>query len=99
MAVTYCDGVLTQIPWPERFAIRYHKLIVADRRCDGPSSLTAVKDRLQAEYLINVMAANWPDDLREAVEGTFSRGRRWRERIEVSVQREPGNQPTTGPLL
>jgi hypothetical protein len=86
-AVTYRDGVLVQIPRPERFAI--HKLIVADRRLEGPDSLKAVKDRLQAEFLVGVLAADRPDDLRDALEEALSRGKRWRERIEASVAKSP----------
>jgi hypothetical protein len=97
VAATYRDGVLVQIPRPERFAI--HKLIVADRRRDGSDSLKAVKDRLQAEYLIKVLTADRPDDLREAVEDALSRGKRWRERIAASVEKTPGIQPIIRPLL
>jgi hypothetical protein len=83
VAVPYRNGALVQIPRPERFAI--HKLIVADRRKDGPDSLKARKDRRQAEFLINVLAEDRPDDLREAYEDATSRGPRWRERLEASL--------------
>lgn len=90
-AATYRDGVLVQIPRPERFAI--HKLIVADRRREGPDSLKAVKDRLQAEFLIGVLAEDRPDDLRDALEDALSRGKHWRERIAKSASRIPSIQP------
>ena len=96
-AVTYRDGVLVQIPRPERFAI--HKLIVADRRREGPDSLKAVKDRLQAEFLVKVLAADRPDDLRDAVEDALSRGKRWRERILASVDTMPALQSALGTFL
>jgi hypothetical protein len=96
-AVTYRDGVLVQIPRPERFAI--HKLIVADRRHDGPDSLKAVKDRLQAAFLVNVLANDRPHDLRDALEDALSRGTRWRERITASVKRMPGVQSALGAFL
>lgn len=86
-AATYRDGVLVQIPRPERFAI--HKLIVADRRLEGPDSLKAVKDRLQAEFLVGILAADRPDDLRDALDDALSRGNRWRERIMASIARIP----------
>lgn len=95
-AVTYRDGVLIQIPRPERFAI--HKLIVADRRLDGPDSLKALKDRLQAEFLITVLALDRPDDLQEALEDALSRGKRWRERIKKSINKSPSLQARLGPL-
>jgi hypothetical protein len=82
-AVPYRSGVLVQIPRPERFAI--HKLIIADRRKDGPESLKARKDRRQAEFLIAALAEDRPDDLREAYEDALSRGPRWRERLEASL--------------
>lgn len=96
-AATYRDGVLVQIPRPERFAI--HKLIVADRRWEGPDSLKAVKDRLQAEFLVNVLATDRPDDLHDSLEEALSRGKRWRERITASVEKMPGLQSTLGAQL
>ncbi|GGC59395.1 nucleotidyltransferase family protein [Chelatococcus reniformis] len=96
-AVTYRDGVLVQIPRPERFAI--HKLIVADRRLEGRDRLKAVKDRLQAEFLVNVLWTDRPDDLRDALEDALSRGKRWRERITASIERLPGLQATIGTHL
>jgi hypothetical protein len=86
-AVPYRSGVLVQLPRPERFAV--HKLIVADRRKDGPDSLKARKDRLQAEFLIEALAEDRPDDLREAWEDAVSRGPRWRERLEASLAKAP----------
>jgi hypothetical protein len=86
-AATYRDGVLVQIPRPERFAI--HKLIVANRRLEGPDSLKAIKDLLQAEFLVKVLAADRPDDLRDALEEALSRGKRWRERITASIAKKP----------
>ena len=96
-AVTYRDGVLVRIPRPERFAI--HKLIVADRRLEGSNSLKAVKDRLQAEFIVNVLVADRPDDLRDALDDALSRGRRWRERIVASVGRIPSLRKTLAPYL
>jgi len=96
-AVTYRDGVLVQIPRPERFAI--HKIIVADRRGDGADSLKAVKDRLQAEYLVKVLAEDRPDDLREAVEDALSRGKRWRERLIASIAKVSSLRSALDPFL
>ena len=86
-AVTYRNGVLVQIPQPERFAI--HKLIVADRRRDGADSLKAEKDRLQAAFLIEVLAEDRPDELKDALDDAIARGPRWRERIERTLARMP----------
>jgi hypothetical protein len=87
-AVTYRSGVLVQIPRPERFAI--HKLIVSDRRQGGPDSLKSLKDRRQAQFLIDVLAQDRPDDLREAYQDALSRGPRWRERLAAAVARVLG---------
>lgn len=86
-AVTYRSGVLAQIPRPERFAI--HKLIVADRRRVGEEALKSEKDRRQAAFLIEVLAEDRPDELREAHEDALSRGPKWRERIAASLERMP----------
>ncbi len=96
-AATYRDGVLVQIPRPERFAI--HKLIVSDRRMGGPDSLKSVKDRMQAELLVDVLMADRPDDLRDALEDALSRGRRWRDRIAATVGRSVVLQSKIGQML
>ena len=83
----YRAGVLIQIPRPERFAI--HKLIVADRRKDGPDQTKARKDRGQAAFLIEVLAEDRPEDIRAAFHEAISRGPRWRERIYASLARMP----------
>lgn len=87
-AVTYRGGVLVQIPRPERFAI--HKLIVSDRRQGGPDSLKAVKDRRQAAMLIDILARDRPDELREAYTDALARGPRWRERLASAIARIDG---------
>ena len=88
---------MVQIPRPERFAI--HKLIVADRRREGPDSLKAVKDRLQAEFLIAVLLSDRPDDLHEALEDALASGKRWRKHITASVLKQPMLQETLGAYL
>ena len=92
-AAVYRDGILIQVPRPERFAI--HKLIVADRRRQGPDSLKARKDLLQAEILIAILAEDRPSDLAEAYRDAMDRGPRWRERLERSLRR---SQETAGML-
>lgn len=83
----YRSGVLVQVPRPERYAI--HKLIVADRRKGGPDALKAGKDRAQAAFLVEVLAQERPDDLRDAWEDARSRGPKWRERIDRTLSRMP----------
>ena len=83
----YRDGILVQIPRPEKFAI--HKLIVADRRRDGPTSFKAEKDRQQAAFIVSTMAEDRPSDIWDAYEDAMARGPRWRERIGRSLDRMP----------
>lgn len=87
-AAVYREGVLVKIPRPERFAI--HKLIVADRRLDGPDSRKARKDLMQVELLANALAEDRPADLAEAYAEAVERGPKWRTRIERSLKRFPG---------
>lgn len=86
-AAVYREGILVKAPRPERFAI--HKLIVAARRRDGPDSLKARKDLMQAELLISILSEDRPADLIEAYKDAVSRGPRWRQRIEASLDRAP----------
>lgn len=86
-AVLYRSGVLVQIPQPERYAI--HKLIVADRRRGGPDQIKSHKDRAQAAFLIEVLAQDRPEELRDAYEVALASGPRWGERIASSLRRMP----------
>jgi hypothetical protein len=86
-AAIYREGVLVKVPRPERFAV--HKLIVADRRLDGPESLKARKDLMQAELLISILSEDRPMDLSAAYKDAMSRGPRWRDRLETSLERAP----------
>jgi len=86
-AALYRSGVLVQIPRPEAYAI--HKLIVADRRQAGPDQLKSRKDRAQAALLIEVLAEDRPDELREAHEDALSRGPAWKDHIARSLRRMP----------
>lgn len=86
-AAVYRDGILVRVPRPERFAI--HKLIVSDRRRNGPDRAKATKDLMQAELLIAILAEDRPSDLSAAFEDAMERGPRWRERIGRSLERSP----------
>lgn len=89
-AAVYREGILVRIPRPERFAI--HKLIVSNRREDGPDSLKARKDLLQAELLIGILSEDRSSDLADAYSDAMSRGPRWREHIERSLARSPASK-------
>jgi hypothetical protein len=85
-AALYRSGVLIQIPRPEAYAI--HKLIVANRR-SGPDQLKSRKDRAQAALLIEALAEDRPDELREAYEDALSRGPQWRAHLAATLKRMP----------
>ncbi len=85
-AALYRSGVLIQIPRPEAYAV--HKLIVANRR-QGPDQLKARKDRAQAALLIEALAEDRPDELREAYQDALERGPQWRAHIGATLQRMP----------
>lgn len=85
-AALYRSGVLVQIPRPEAYAI--HKLIVADRR-KGQDQLKSRKDRAQAALLIEALAEDRPDELREAYEDARERGPQWRAHIDATLKRMP----------
>ncbi|MGR3662596.1 MAG: nucleotidyltransferase family protein [Paracoccaceae bacterium] len=83
----YRSGVLVQIPRVERYAI--HKLIVADRRRGGPDNLKAEKDRLQAAFLIRVLAEDRPDELLNAYTDAIGTGPKWSERVAATLKLIP----------
>lgn len=86
----YRSGVLVRVPRPERFAI--HKLIVADRRRDGPQALKSRRDRAQAAFLVEVLGEERPDDLAEAYQTALRSGPAWRARLAGSLARMPGTK-------
>lgn len=92
----YRSGTLVQIPRPERYAI--HKLIIADRRRDGPDALKSRKDRAQAAFLIEVLSEERPDDLRDAYEIALENGKSWRTRLQASLDRMPDTAQTLARL-
>lgn len=83
----YRTSPLVQIPRPERYAI--HKLVVADRRRDGPDALKARKDRAQAAFLIGVLSEERPHDLAEAYAIALGNGPAWRSRLSATLDRMP----------
>lgn len=87
VAAIYREGILVKAPRPERFAI--HKLIVSNRRREGPDSQKAKKDLMQAELLISILSEDRPSDLVDAYDDAMSRGPRWQERLQGSLKRAP----------
>jgi len=82
----YREGVLVQIPRPERFAV--HKLIVAARR-RGPGRAKAEKDLAQSRALIAALAEARPRELKTAHDEAVDEGPAWRKTIAASLKRAP----------
>lgn len=79
----YMEGLLVQIPAPERYAV--HKLIVSE---DRAVSLRAKvrKDRLQARALIEALAQTRPHELTSALKEARGRGEKgWRSLIDRAL--------------
>lgn len=83
----YQQGVLIQIPRPERYAI--HKLIVANRRRMGETSQKSRKDRAQSEFLIGILSEERPDELAQAYQTALECGPAWRDALAASLARLP----------
>lgn len=86
VGLLYRDGILVQVPQPERFAI--HKLILANRRA-GRLAIKARKDLQQAEMLIMILHETRPTELETAFEEAMNEGAKWRDHIEGSLNRKP----------
>ncbi|GAB4141872.1 MAG: GSU2403 family nucleotidyltransferase fold protein [Sphingomonadales bacterium] len=82
----YRNGVLVQMPRPERYAI--HKLIVAQRR-SGDAQAKARKDLAQAEALIAILAEDQPFALKTAFDAANNAGRKWQQAIATSLKQRP----------
>ena len=82
----YREGILVQIPRPERYAI--HKLIVAARR-RGPGKAKTEKDIEQTRALITALAEMRPQELTSVYEEALQQGDAWRKAIEESLKRAP----------
>lgn len=78
----YLDGILVQIPRPERYAI--HKLIVAQRR-NAANRVKSRKDLDQARDLIEVLAMDRPYELEDAYTAAMEIGPAWRDAISRSL--------------
>lgn len=79
----YREGILVNIPSPERYAI--HKLLVAAART-GAHRAKSAKDLMQAEAIIAVLAEQRPFELKEVYDEATGRGKKWRQMIEMSLR-------------
>lgn len=82
----YREGVLAQVPKPERFAV--HKLIVASRR-RGPGQAKSEKDIAQSRALIAALAESRPAELKGAYKEARAEGPAWRAAIDAALKRAP----------
>lgn len=79
------EGVLANVPRPERFAV--HKLILAPRRAAAEAK--SAKDLRQAAELLTWLAEFRPHDLREAWDEARDRGPSWRELLAEGFAQVP----------
>ena len=82
-AVVGGSGILVHVPDPSRYAL--HKVWVARNRPVAEQT-RARKDIAQAEQLIEVLRADRPDDLDEAIAAMQSRPKMWR-RAQRDIRR------------
>src|ERR1700730_13987840 len=73
--VLHGAGTCVQVPAPARCAV--HKLIVSRRRPEGVAKRD--KDLQQAAALLAALAVKRPQELRQAWQEAYDRGRTWRE--------------------
>lgn len=78
----YMEGLLVQVPRPERFAV--HKLIVSQRRRAG-SSVKARKDVQQARAIIHALADTRPYELNAALAEATSKGKAWKSALDAAM--------------
>lgn len=78
----YMEGLLVQVPRPERYAV--HKLIVSQKRHAG-SGAKARKDVQQARAIIWAMAEDRPYELRAAIAEADAMGGKWREALDLAL--------------
>lgn len=79
----YMEGLLVQIPRPERYAI--HKLIVSQKR-HASSRTKKQKDIEQARVLIEVLAETRPYELNEALAEASDKGRAWSDALDRALE-------------
>ena len=78
----YMEGLLVQVPRPERYAV--HKLIVSQRRRAGAGA-KARKDVQQARAIIWAMADTRPYELNSALAEATSKGKDWKNALDAAM--------------
>lgn len=78
------DGILVNVPAPERFAI--HKLLVSRLRLEtAESQAKAEKDLRQATELIDILIEQRPYELRDLWHEAWERGPKWQQYLNEAV--------------
>lgn len=78
----HSGGVPVTVPRAERYAV--HKIIVA---ADRKNQVKSAKDVVQAETLIEVLAARRPAEFAKAWRQAWEAGPRWREKLAAGRER------------
>jgi len=78
-------GVYVLVPAPQRFAV--HKLIISRRRKEGAAKRD--KDTMQADALLEFLAAKRPHDLKSAWNEANDRGRKWHQLLSEGLDQLP----------
>lgn len=82
--VLHGDGVLVNVPAPERYAV--HKLMVSRLRlATSESQAKATKDLRQAGELLDILIEQRPYELRERWQEARQRGSKWRQYLDEAV--------------
>ena len=91
----YMEGLLVQVPRPERYAV--HKLIISQKRKAG-SGVKARKDVQQARAIIWAMAEDRPYEIQIAVAEADAMGEKWRKALDraLELQIDPDNPTRPG---
>jgi len=78
----YMEGLLVQIPRPERYAV--HKLVVSQKR-NAASGTKKPKDIEQARVLIEALAETRPHELNQALAEARGKGKAWRDLLDRAL--------------
>lgn len=79
----YMEGLLVQIPRPERYAV--HKLIVSQKR-NAASGTKKQKDVEQGRVLIEALSETRRYELSTAIADASNRGNAWREALDRALE-------------
>ncbi|MEQ9248312.1 MAG: GSU2403 family nucleotidyltransferase fold protein, partial [Nitratireductor sp.] len=78
------DGILVNVPAPERFAI--HKLLLSRLRLEtAESQAKAEKDLRQAVELMDILIEQRPYELRDLWQEAWDRGPKWQQYLDEAL--------------